>query len=199
MGVYSAAPILIKMGNKLRLVFISIWIGWAIVIVFNLLNYSEDNPIKIQYNLFGEKLKTFFPEGWAFFTRNAKEDYLDAYKFSDGHLYIIPGQRQAEIPNLFGLKRDSRAISVEYAYLLSKIKSENTDSLWTECYFSDVDSLIRINKIKSYNVMNFTNDPFLVDTVFIISQRTVPWAWSKNADKIKFPIKIVGLDIKNSK
>ncbi|HTS46113.1 MAG TPA: SdpA family antimicrobial peptide system protein [Puia sp.] len=181
------------MGKSLRFAFIVIWSFWILFIVFNLITYSDDNPIKIRYRIFDGRFKLFFPEGWAFFTKSPREDFIEVYEMSNSHLQKVRGQRQAELSDWLGLKRDSRAESVEFSYLLSRVKSQDGDSLWTECNFSELENLISHDKVKTYPVSNSTISPFYCGRIFLVKKQVVPWAWSANFEKINLPVQVISL------
>jgi len=177
--------------KRIRLSFIFIWVFWIVFIGYIFVGYNDDNPIKIKYPGFDKKVRLFLPEGWAFFSKSPRDDYMQIYENSNGHLIEIKGQRHGALSNLLGLKRTSRSMSVEYSYLLSKVK---TKVEWSECN-DNIDSFIAKNVVKPVDVINKTRSPILCGKYYIAQYKVIPWAWANNYENVQLPCKLTLLNV----
>lgn len=181
---------------KYRVSFVIIIIIWFFFVSATLINYSDDNPIKLRYSISNTTFKSLMPQGWAFFTRNAREERIEIFQIGVDTLYIDPRIRQGSLNNLFGVKRTARSLSVEVAYLISKTPN---DSSWgssitdKEVLFQAVNN----GSLKSVDVINKTKNPLLTGKILVIRTETVPWAWAKNYKKVSPPFKTLLLNVKN--
>ena len=173
----------------LRYFFLLNLITWILVIFFSIIIYSEENPIRL---LISNKLylQSYFPQGWAFFTKNARDPNIEIFAILNGKIQKKPFQRQGDLHNLLGLKRDARAMGCEYGYLLDKVKNDTLE--WTK--FTNFNN-IELSSIKSYVVNNFNKKPLLKDYILLIRTPPVPWAWSKNKENIKLPVEVIKLKV----
>ncbi|AKD55837.1 hypothetical protein SD10_13950 [Spirosoma radiotolerans] len=172
-----------------RITFVGISLVWAGLAFFSLLTYVKDNPIRFSYE-FQHNLRTLFPQGWAFFTKSPRDETIQLYRWENNQLTLVDGQRQATFANLMGFRRASRAMSVEYAYLLYNVAADN----WARCE-NDPESFIRTHKLTNVRVENNTPRPFLAGTYYLIQKGIVPWAWASQADHITLPCSILKLTV----
>lgn len=175
--------------KKQRIFFMAICSFWAFFAFLSLLVYVEDNPIRMNYKS-SQSLKMLFPQGWAFFTKSPRDENVQAYHLVNGKLEVLPGQRQATIDHLMGVKRDARAISVEYATMLYDIPATK----WVKCEIN-ASEFIKTHQVVAVKVRNTTPLALLHGDIYLISQATVPWAWSKFAKNVILPSSILHLNI----
>lgn len=175
--------------NANRITFIGLCMAWAGISFFSLLTYVKDNPIRFSYE-FQHNLRTMFPQGWAFFTKSPRDENMQLYRWENNRLVLVDGQRQATFANLMGFRRASRAMSVEYAYLLYDVPAEN----WVRCE-GDAEAYIRTHKLTNVQVENSTPHPYLSGTYYLIQKGIVPWAWATQADRITLPSSILKLTV----
>jgi len=180
--------------SYLRLIFILIWIGWILFSFINLVYYNDDNPIKLKYGgLLDTRYKVVFPEGWAFFTKSPRDDYIQLYQWKNNKFEEYPYQRQADLNNWVGLKRNARSIGVEFAYLVGKIpQGENQ---WLGCDAGVLDSCVNDSNFRTFEITNNTKDPLISGRIFAVKRKVIPWAWSSNYKKVKLPIEIISLNV----
>jgi antimicrobial peptide system SdpA family protein len=179
------------MKDFVRSYFIVLWAFMAFFVFISLVVYTDDNPIKMKYHINTTQFKIFFPEGWAFFTKNAKDAEFELYKTAGDSLIKMAGQRQSEFRNLLGIKRDARSLSVEMSYLLDKIEG---DSIWTS-FPKGLNNCLHQLPMKAYSVVNRTKNPLLQGTVFVVRTPVVPWAWANSYFNIVQPVEVLKLNI----
>src|SRR5882762_406625 len=97
---------------------------WGLIILYSVHPGMRQNPAHLP----GEAMlntRVFLPEGWAFFTKNAEEEWLHPYKPSaNGHWEPVSAGAAAEPRFLFGARRMNRSQGVEVALLLSQASIE---------------------------------------------------------------------------
>jgi sporulation delaying protein A len=129
------------------------------------------------------------PEGWAFFTRSAREPKLVTYRLaSDGRWQSADLGPHSRPTNLFGLDRRSRAQGVEIALLLGTIRTDRQ----VECKEAIPKCL---ESLRAVPIRNVSPAPSLCGDVGVAQQEPLPWAWSGAASEVTMPSKVVRLAI----
>ena len=170
----------------LRNIFVITCLLWCCLIFACLVTYSNENPIKTRFASF-QILQNILPQGWAFFTKNAREAPIEVYQYSNSRVIIHPEHRQASLTNLLGFKRNARSMSVEFSYLMDKIENVK----WSKY----PQGKIIIHK-PFFDVDNLNKTPILNDTILLMKTNPIPWAWSKNRTRVKYPYEIIRLNIR---
>jgi antimicrobial peptide system SdpA family protein len=133
----------------------------------------------------------FVPEGWAFFTRDPREPRLLPYRRgTDGIWAYAHAGPHADIRNVFGLDRISRAQGVEIGLLLG----EFADTAWRTC--TDAPTLCLDDQPPSVPITNHSPAPTLCGDVGLVRQEPVPWAWARVGSETTMPSTVVRLDIR---
>src|SRR6266849_1616457 len=112
----------------LQLAKLILAVGWASVIVFIAVSTIPDSPLSASLR-HRVSVVAVMPEGWAFFTRNPREAFTQAYKRAADGTWERIGEPNFSKRHWFGLDRTGRLITNELGALLSGIASER----WTEC------------------------------------------------------------------
>lgn len=150
------------------------------------------NPIQYKLSFVKNKVFTFTPQGWAFFTRNPREEQIYIYRIDNNGRLSRINQKHSNFDNIMGLDRKVSKISVEVQYLTSNIhKSEYTETIWNydENIFGKVPS-------KYISVINPINNPLLCGNYLIVKQKIVPWAWWSTSRKVQMPSTVVKIQTK---
>lgn len=165
----------------------------ALVCVAGILFAAEPavtfNPTKPLLAQDYRPIQVILPQGFAFFTRDAREKDLYLYREEDRgwtSAMMGPNSRPA---NLFGLNRKSRAQNVESALILSKIKP----NIWWDC--DEEPSSCLEQDIVRDTVRNVVPQPTLCGPHGFALQEPVPWAWSKSRDSITMKSQITKIHI----
>ena len=114
-------------------------------------------------------LRLVLPEGWGFFTRDAREpDLLIARKHGDRWLLEPP---HASASHAFGLLRLSRVLPVEASQLIAAASSS-----FSPCQLKDLEACIERAPLQ--RVPSDVQRPFLCGDVALVRRAPVPWAWA---------------------
>jgi antimicrobial peptide system SdpA family protein len=146
---------------------------WGSLCALALYTALPFNPIQVS----SERrafVRTLFPEGWKFFTRNPQEAQLVPYRLVDGRWLsasLLPNSRPS---NLFGLGRWGRAQGVEMGILLARLG----DARWTDCDEQPTTCLEGAPVV--LQIDNPSPAPSLCGELALVSQQPVPWAWARN-------------------
>lgn len=175
--------------NYKKKLFIPVFIialVWGFVINLLIVSFAPYNPLTPSKS-FRLELSLLAPQGWAFFTRNAREPNTFVYKKRKDKLVLIDFQKNSSRQNGYGVSRNARLLSVEITELLkqidtSKWSSSSRASLTNQC-----------NSAKTVEVVNYSVNPILKDTILIESREKIPWAWIKSYDKITMSSKTIKL------
>lgn len=118
-----------------------------------------------------ENVTTFFPQGWAFFTKPSSEPHLAPYTTEGDSLEKTPAGLTS---NAFGISREGRAQGVELA-LVSQGIPENG---WDECGNNNVSRCLDESS-KSHEIhhhaQNPTPSPSLCGEIIIMERQLVPY------------------------
>jgi antimicrobial peptide system SdpA family protein len=137
-------------------------------------------------------MNTLLPEGWAFFTRNPREEQLSIYTINKDKSISFVSMKNMEAKNLFGLNRVSR-------YTLDKMGTvigQLPNGYWKTIINSD--SLnFHIDSLSIFSVK--ISRPALCGKYLIEKKPTMPWSYYSSSKNIHLPSKyiIVKFDCNN--
>ena len=134
---------------------------------------------------------SFVPQGWGFFTRNPREPDILVFQ-RNNHCWSKLNTMPISNPNnILGLNRKPRAQSVELAMIMASVKDANwRNALINKNAFTiPVGTPFVITTTKKYAT--------LTDTICIVQQQPVPWAWSWHRNKISLPSKYIVLYVQS--
>jgi len=132
---------------------------------------------------------TFFPEGWAFFTKNPREPLLDIYtinKNGETEKFLLPNGDY-----YFGMSRKSRVITYQLGILLSEPKY---GFAWTPGVGDYKDSLVsmkayfRVPSDEKYSL--FTPGKYIL----VLTER-LPWLWEIDPLNTKKKFRVLPIEI----
>jgi len=126
-------------------------------------------------NLYREQVATFFPQGWAFFTRSPRTAELLAYELElDGELHSLVLGPNAQRRWSFGLNRTPRTQEFEY----SIIAQELSDDSWHSCEGPATVSCVREMQSRGAETVSVSNDlPAATICGEIVLVRHTAFAW----------------------
>ncbi len=145
------------------------------------------NPISMDYNK-SQVIFTFIPQGWGFFTRDARELRTLVYSKQGDELNLVNGSASTA-SELFGLSRESRRENIELGQLISVLP----DSIWMNCpskKWQDCESA-------PYQIQSPFKNPKFNGEYVLIRTEPVPWAWSSRYASIQMPFSICHIDVVN--
>lgn len=146
---------------------------------------NTDNPVRLSYSS-AQGIYSFVPQGWAFFTRNPKENVVKFYKVENSQLNHINGTTSLSFKDVFGLKRHKRRISEEFSQIMSNIKKE---CKWQEFRGVEINKASKKTMVCDTVINNF-KAPLLENGEYLIySSRRLPWAWAKSKTDIPYKLR----------
>lgn len=148
------------------------------------------NPVQSNVN-YAKEVLMYTPQGWAFFTRDAREEQVYIYRLENNNLMKID-QRHADIRNYFGLSRKVSQLGVEADILTNIIGKRN----FTATTWNYNDNLLGEIPKRFIEIRNPIKSPVLCGDYVIVYHSVVPWAWSKSKKTVPMPAKVIKLKIK---
>lgn len=177
------------MKSRRVIIFYLLYFCTIVFIVFLTVISIPNNPISLRYNLnINKKMNALLPEGWAFFTRDCKEEQIYIYRLSDEFKPNILSFKTSDLDQFIGINRHNRVMHNKIGSILSGID----DSLF---YESDID--IRKLKIDSITKANVSISNSKICGKYLIKlQKPVSWTWySSNIKNPHTPYKVIVLNL----
>jgi len=175
-----------RVRSRLLFVFLLLGIfgiGMISVVAVGSLDTTLGLPLSVKLNV-----NYFSPQGWAFFTRDAREDKVIFLKYGQS-AKLDRVQRAIFSPEYcFGLNRQVRKISLEYSLFTTQM-----DSLRWIDFAGNVDSLSRFTRTLSpIEIENRSLSPNLCGEIIVVKAKIKPWAWAR-FPSVNMPSKIMKL------
>lgn len=175
---------------KYRLVMLLLTL-FSIALFLSLLFASTPfNPIQSKLKV----IKTIFnlaPQGWAFFTRDAREEQIYIYKIDNNKLYKM-NQKHANFDNFLGLNRQVSKLAIEIENVTGKILKKNVATIAEWNYDENCTGVIPSKYIE---IQNPVTNPILCGDYLIVYHKIIPWAWYSSNNKLSMPAKLIKLKI----
>jgi antimicrobial peptide system SdpA family protein len=132
------------------------------------------------------------PEGWAFFTRNAREKKREMFREVDGT--VVPSnQSDTRGLNLWSPSRAQRLVGIELAILDPKIPK----SAWVPCETQVERCVEKVLSGGDPVVLEVVmNRPAFCGRVILRDVKPVPWSWRNSKQPVKMPSQLALLDVK---
>lgn len=167
---------------------VGIIIFWSILITGLFIVNMPHNPLSASMNI-SANMGSVLPEGWAFFTRNPREDKHWMYqKSEEGYQQVI---RPISSPqNYFGFSRKGRAVGTELGAIMQKVQHETM-------YFCEdkIDACYNWDTIPSIKVLNSAYAPAFCGVYLLAQKPLVPWAWSSAPEPIQMDAQVLKIDL----
>lgn len=162
--------------------------SFVLLIFFNNIPF---NPVSYKFKQIKQAF-SIMPQGWAFFTRSPRESQVLVYNVTDNRLIKKEVVRHSEPENVFGLRRIQTYKMNELQFILNKIDSDQyTNTTWN--YITNKMGVIPDTTYEVSHV--FIDSELSGDTLLIVIQEIVPWAWFGN-DSLMMPAKAIKLSVK---
>ncbi|NMO13575.1 SdpA family antimicrobial peptide system protein [Pyxidicoccus fallax] len=175
--------------NRLGGVALAVVSAWVIVLAYVAHGFMPYNPFSLPFERY-VRASTWAPEGWSFFTRNPQEPDIRLYSRGVDGTWMPSGLTPNSSPaNLFGLRRGGRAQGMESALLLEHVAKES----WQACEGAPLSCLERMEALPP--VHNPTPGPTLCGHVGFVSQKPVPWAWSRATRPVVMPSNVLVMEV----
>jgi antimicrobial peptide system SdpA family protein len=162
-------------------------LAWVVIMVYSVYPALPYNPVYLPGAAQTNSL-VLAPQGWAFFTRNPREERLLVYgRGPDGWRPLLLGP-QARLRNKLGLARKPRAQGVELAQLV-----EQAQNAWEPC---DADFHVCLTRMSSETqVRNSGPNRTICGPVVVVAQEPIPWAWLREPEPVTMSSRILVLKV----
>ena len=162
---------------KSSLIAFYISISIVILIFFTVLSvYFGNNPLNNSYTT-KSKFISVFPQGWAFFTKSAKEPEFYIFECDKGKIKM-KNLKNFSKDYYYGISRHNRILMIEANTILNKIKYDSiTGYRLTTIKADNIVKKINLDTLKfnSVNVFKENVPDFKGKYLFVIKQQ-LPWA-----------------------
>lgn len=181
--------------RRLGVVVVALGLGWTVVVAYVVIGQLPATALRLPgQQAVSERAQVIAPQGWAFFTRSAREPREIAWSPAAGGTWrratLGP---HAEPRNLWGFDRRSRAEGIERGMLLANVPADR----WRDCR-AEITACLGLAG-PSVPVHNPAPDPVLCGTLGVTRQEPLPWAWASAASHTHMPLKVVRLEVTCSK
>ena len=183
---HNAQPAAARAAGWAALVALGFWLTLFVYAVHGAMPF---NPVRLPFE---KQIRTlaWIPEGWAFFTRDPREErLLTMRREEDGHWDLGLARSQRALPVCLRPEPRPRAQGVETGLLVGEIPG----SAWASCKETPVRCLDGASAPRT--VRNPSPDPQLCGSLGFVMQKPVPWAWSRSAEKITMPSRVARLEV----
>ena len=133
---------------------------------------------------------SIFPEGWAFFTKSAKEPRIHIYNCNNNKIEYVD-IRNFSKEYYFGISRHNRILNIEMGNILEKIKMEKINSfVIMSNNEKELNKKLNPSKIKYSNIyVSSTGNKDFKGKYLLSVQYLLPWPLLKQ--KQNYPSKFV--------
>ncbi|WP_438292793.1 SdpA family antimicrobial peptide system protein [Streptomyces sp. HUAS TT7] len=168
-------------------------VAWVIACLYVAQSFLPHNVISLPWQDNTRKAATVVaPQGWAFFTKSAKDAQYAPYRVNDGKWQSAALTPHSRTSNAFGLDRASRSQGIEIALLLHQDNAK-----WTSCEETPslTDCLTRA-AAQAIKTTNPSPAPTLCGRAAVAEMRPTPWAWRNLSPERHTPERVVVWDVK---
>jgi antimicrobial peptide system SdpA family protein len=155
---------------------------WSVGLAYAVHPALPYNPVKLP---FAESIRTvvWAPQGWSFFTRDAREARVLVLQQVDGRWRSALRGPNARVANVFGFDRAPRAEGTEMAMLTQAVPPGR----WRECEEGIERCLAKGESAIAVRLP--VPHPLICGDVVLVVQQPVPWAWLSMPQKVDMPIR----------
>jgi antimicrobial peptide system SdpA family protein len=179
-----------KHKHILPITFILVASFWGIITFGSAVSALPFNPLsgsKVE----AMKYSLVLPQGWAFFTRNPREEHYYLYKMQDGELQSML-HTNSSYKNAFGFTREVRRRGVEMGGIIGRLNHKT----WFKCPDGILQDCITQNdSIETIRSMNLAHHPAYCGELWLEKKPIVPWAWSRSEKPVNMPSEYLKINV----
>jgi antimicrobial peptide system SdpA family protein len=172
--------------------------SFVLIVVFWITVFTVVGSLSLPYNpasdLFpvtSNDMRRLLPEGFGFFTRDAREPLLLIYEKKDNGVKMIT-MNNTTTGNVYGLVRSHRAFGIEVANLMSLLGNDKT---WHACGSNGFIDCMLTSELPVVALEKPVPYTFLCGEYYLVETERLPWAWSEIFDQKNMPSKILRVSI----
>ncbi|SNX62861.1 antimicrobial peptide system SdpA family protein [Streptomyces sp. TLI_55] len=171
----------------------AITVVWVIVCLYVAQSFLPHNAISLPGQGSTKKVATVVaPQGWAFFTKSAKDPQYAPYRMTGGGWHSAALTPHSRPSNVFGLDRASRSQGIEVALLLHQ-----KNVRWTSCEeTTSVMACLEHAAPRATATTNPSPAPTLCGRAAVAEMRPVPWAWRDLSPERHTPERVAVWDVR---
>jgi antimicrobial peptide system SdpA family protein len=179
--------------RKVKIFFGCATLIFSLLIITTFVNSIGYNLLTNNRN-WNTNFQFLFPEGWAFFTKDATDELTTLYAVQrKGETVSL---QEVDIRNgspkaWFGISRSNRLLHVEMYQIINQIDLVN----WVPVAQKDT-LLAKVAAASPGEIVNFVQHPVLNGEYVIVKQKPVPWSWRKNKENLFMPGTFAHIKIK---
>jgi len=169
------------MNRRIYLYFAFSFLFWLFILFFLLIASISESIINVS-RISKIRSTVFMPEGWAFFTKNPREENFVLYK-KEGHGWDLKTIQAGSYKNIFGLNRKIRIANQELGMLLSNY----TNPQWVDLKgrMNDPSNTVLLDTLSARDVVDHSHYPIFTGEYILQKVYNVPWVWySSNPDLV---------------
>ena len=149
------------------------------------------NTISVSYGEISPYWRLFWPQGWAFFTKDTQSPISLIYRHEAGEWRLDEVGRNGELRHLLGLSRFPRARLIEFGFLQSFVGEEliPCEEEPNRC----LDAFQREHGLLP--LVNPTEGPLLCGPLGFVFQDPLPWSWRDARAETVMHSKVVAVSV----
>jgi antimicrobial peptide system SdpA family protein len=171
----------IAMNRRIYLYFTLSLLLWFSVLFFLLIASLSESIVHVS-RISKVRSTMLMPEGWAFFTKNPREENFVMYKKEPGG-WELKTIRAGSYRSIFGLNRDIRIANQELGMLLTNY----TDARWVDLKgrINDGSNALLLDTLPARGVVDNSHYPIFSGDYILQKVYNVPWIWyTSNPDLV---------------
>lgn len=130
------------------------------------------------------ELQFLFPQGWAFFTKDPRDEQTTLYKI-ENQKNIEINMKNGATNAFFGISRKNRIMLIELAQIVNQLDTNSWKVIKSKEEF-----LTYSDTAKAVEIINFVNHSIFKGEYLITKQKPLPWSWRENRDSLFMPAKV---------
>lgn len=171
----------------LYIIFVTFF--WIILGFYILLSSLKESIIFSKYE--SKIIFNILPQGWAFFTRDPSEAFVEIYEIKNNHIVLF--KKQYDFSNSYlGFSRTQRVKVYEIANIIETIPKVKWSIKVNNPIINHINDSIYICNVQKFKFKYFINGEYL----FCI-KNPIPWAWSNKSQENYVPYQVLRVRIIN--
>lgn len=176
---------------KLSFIFWGTLLAYCVFIIALLANYAGNNPLN-KFNSRSLHFISIFPEGWAFFTKTAKEPVFTLYRVENETLKRVD-LRSFQPRFFWGASRNNRLLNIEMGNIIRKINSNTSDRIryqQTIKFRDNISNYLSTDTLKFNDIKMDKQIKLMHGKYLIVIESFLPWSILRRKDEFEVKQKL---------